>query len=227
MHCNFPSSISQRTLQPSSPPPFPFKCHYCFMYQCWIRNKSTGEVTLTTAAPCQNNAVSIRRSICGKSLILLIDAYIAHCQSIFRVHRTPLASDLASVKDGIDFTKTNPVNEDCGIDPPVIACCDKEFSGNTSYLNLASCSQASSPLPSWFRCYINVWGLYWLRHLPVRKPPKERQTCAFFKYVKNSSDSLYLKGNVIKQMNHFLPWSITPFAIYVLSPFHWFWLRQF
>lgn len=53
-------------------------------------------------------------------------------------------SDSASVNDGINFTKTSPVNEGCGIDPLVIACCNKEeFSGNRSYFNLACCSQAS------------------------------------------------------------------------------------
>ena len=145
MHFNFPSNVSQRNLQL----PFPFRspsfqCHYCIVYQCWTRNKSTGKLPLSQAAPCQNNAVSIWSSNCGKSLILLIHAYITHCQSIFRVHRTPFASDPASINDSIDFTKTNPVNEDCGIDPLVIACCNKEeFSGNTSYFNLVSCSQAS------------------------------------------------------------------------------------
>lgn len=102
---------------------------------------------LSQAAPCQHNAVSVWSGNCGKSLILLIHAYITHCQSIVRVHRTPLASDPVSVNDGLDFTKANPVNEGCGIDPFVIACCNKEeVSGNTSYFNLVSCSQASYPV---------------------------------------------------------------------------------
>ena len=106
--------------------------------------EAQGKLLFSQAAPCQNNAVSVRSNNCGKSFILLIHAYIIHCQSVFRVHRTPLASDPASVNDGIDFTKTNPVNEGCGIDPLVITCCNKEeFSGNTSYFNLVSCSQAS------------------------------------------------------------------------------------
>lgn len=152
---NFPSKASQNNLQP----PFPFRSpslpsnHLAFRVTIALHIsvrqeiKAQGKLPLSQAAPCQNNAVSVWSSNCGKSLILLIHAYISHCQSVFRVHRTPLASDPASVNDSIDFTKTNPVNEGCGIDPLVIACCNKEeFSGNTSYFNLVSCSWASYPV---------------------------------------------------------------------------------
>lgn len=54
-----------------------FQCHYGVAYHCWTRNKSTRKLPLSQAAPCQNNAVSIWNSNCGKSLILLIHAYMS------------------------------------------------------------------------------------------------------------------------------------------------------
>lgn len=82
------------------------------------------------------------KAVVRKSLILLRSAYITHCQSVFRVHRTLLASDPESINDGIDFIRTNPVNEGCGIDLLVIASSNKEeFPGKTNYFNRVSCSQ--------------------------------------------------------------------------------------
>lgn len=141
--------------------------------------KAQGKLSLSQAALCQNNAEGVWSSNCGKSLILLIRAYTTHCQSVFRVHRTPLASDPASINDDIDFTKTNPVNEGCGIDP-LVACCNKEeFSENTNYFCLVSCSQAFYPLFLPCHCDLNITLVYWLKYLPIKKVSQRKADLYF------------------------------------------------
>lgn len=145
MHFSIPCNASQRDLYPS---PLSFQIIYLSVSLLCIsvgqEMKAQGKWPLSQAAPWQGNAVSIWKSSCRKSLLLLKHADITHCQSVFRVHRTPLASDPESINDGIDFTRTNPVNEGCGTDPLVTASGNKEeFSGKTNYFNWVSCLQTS------------------------------------------------------------------------------------
>lgn len=194
MGFNSPSDARKRNLHPSPPLSFQitFQGHYCIVcISVGQEIKAQGKLPLSQAAPCQNNAVSIWSSNCGKSLILLKHAYITHCQSVFRVHRTPLASDPESINDGIDFTRTNPVNEGCGIDPLVIASGNKEeFSGNTNYFNWVSCSQTSHLV--FLPCHHDIdSALTYAGFIDwdclSKQLPQKRQTYHFFKYIEECS----------------------------------------